>query len=243
MSRDAVKFGRMSKKQREKVEDEVRYYQREKLVRPQGTPSSVGLSLAPGSIASTPGGPGGLHSSGSHTTSDPSPDSSVYDTQSQQPSSSQPLPYVYSSNSFAGGGGDGGGIGPPDTPYDTASYAYTPTAIVAYDIRNTSDFVDSTTFDPTHQHQPHSTSTTNVTHLPQQQLQTQRHMASAIFLPNELDKEKRDREVHDFVVGHTVNAHNATLLLSRDKIAELMSRSSQQADDHLEYIRRLVCIE
>ncbi|GIY69899.1 probable nuclear hormone receptor HR3, partial [Caerostris extrusa] len=34
MSRDAVKFGRMSKKQREKVEDEVRYH-RAQLVRPQ----------------------------------------------------------------------------------------------------------------------------------------------------------------------------------------------------------------
>lgn len=79
----------MSKKQREKVEDEVRYH-RERLVRPQG-PAPGGASLA-----STPTPSTALQLT--PQTADPSPDSSVYDqqiTQSQQPSSSnQPLPYI-----------------------------------------------------------------------------------------------------------------------------------------------------
>ncbi|KFM57714.1 putative nuclear hormone receptor HR3, partial [Stegodyphus mimosarum] len=73
MSRDAVKFGRMSKKQREKVEDEVRFH-RAQLVRPQGT--------AP-----------------SHSTPQPtetSPDSSVFDHQQQPSSSNQHVSYINS---------------------------------------------------------------------------------------------------------------------------------------------------
>ena len=63
MSRDNVKFGRMSKKQREKVEDEVRYHKEKELI--EGGSSS----------SSTVGRSG----------SGNSPDSSVYDP---QPSSS-----------------------------------------------------------------------------------------------------------------------------------------------------------
>merc|ERR1719225_2292585 len=37
MSRDAVKFGRMSKKQREKVEEEVNYHQSQSRLRSSGT--------------------------------------------------------------------------------------------------------------------------------------------------------------------------------------------------------------
>ncbi|GFY73779.1 probable nuclear hormone receptor HR3 [Trichonephila inaurata madagascariensis] len=62
MSRDAVKFGRMSKKQREKVEDEVRYH-RAQLVRPQQPQALQGPPMT-----------------------ETSPDSSVFDQ--QQPSSS-----------------------------------------------------------------------------------------------------------------------------------------------------------
>ncbi|GFU76362.1 probable nuclear hormone receptor HR3, partial [Trichonephila clavipes] len=69
MSRDAVKFGRMSKKQREKVEDEVRYH-RAQLVRPQ----------QPQALQRPP-------------MTETSPDSSVFDQ--QQPSSSnQHVPYL-----------------------------------------------------------------------------------------------------------------------------------------------------
>lgn len=76
MSRDAVKFGRMSKKQREKVEDEVRYH-RAQLVRPQQQqPQQAQPQQAPPQPTET------------------SPDSSVFDQQ-QQPSSTNPhLPYL-----------------------------------------------------------------------------------------------------------------------------------------------------
>ncbi|XP_035221414.1 probable nuclear hormone receptor HR3 isoform X1 [Stegodyphus dumicola] len=79
MSRDAVKFGRMSKKQREKVEDEVRFH-RAQLVRPQGT--------AP-----------------SHSTPQPtetSPDSSVFDHQQQPSSSNQHVSYINSGYNYNG---------------------------------------------------------------------------------------------------------------------------------------------
>jgi len=122
MSRDAVKFGRMSKKQREKVEDEVRFH-RERSLRPQGMmghlgpghPGHPGHPMIVGTATSTPLNIG----TGSGPSADPSPDSSsavsVYDSsqsqttttnagggpsassQTQQPSSSQP--YV-TTNSF-----------------------------------------------------------------------------------------------------------------------------------------------
>ena len=78
----AVKFGRMSKKQREKVEDEVRYH---KEMNSQGgqhhvQPPNGGLGLS-GSTGSTSGSGNGQHGSGS------SPDSSVFDP--PQPSSTE----------------------------------------------------------------------------------------------------------------------------------------------------------
>merc|ERR1712038_1434470 len=82
MSRDAVKFGRMSKKQREKVEDEVRYHKEmnSQQAQAQGPGLSVlnGGSSTGGSTTGSNGG-NGNHGSGS------SPDSSVFDP--PQPSS------------------------------------------------------------------------------------------------------------------------------------------------------------
>jgi len=104
MSRDAVKFGRMSKKQREKVEDEVRYHRAQMKAQQAET----------------------------------SPDSSVFDN--QQPSSSDQLaPYTGGYSSY---GGD-------LSPYTPSGYGFTPTPHMGgYDISGTSDYVDSTTFDP-----------------------------------------------------------------------------------------------
>ncbi|EFX87520.1 hypothetical protein DAPPUDRAFT_311954 [Daphnia pulex] len=102
MSRDAVKFGRMSKKQREKVEDEVRYHRAQMKAQQAET----------------------------------SPDSSVFDN--QQPSSSDQLaPYT-------------GGYGGDMSPYTPSGYGFTPTPHTnqGYDISGTTDYVDSTTFDP-----------------------------------------------------------------------------------------------
>ncbi|RWS31307.1 putative nuclear hormone receptor HR3-like protein [Leptotrombidium deliense] len=130
MSRDAVKFGRMSKKQREKVEDEVRFH-RAQLVRPQQgqLPSSGG---PPQTTTPTPSHP-------PTTPADPSPDSSVFEPQPQQPSSSnQIVPYInggynsYSSNLSTFDGSNG--------------YAYTPN-VMTFELGNPNDFVDSTTFD------------------------------------------------------------------------------------------------
>merc|ERR550532_3403077 len=102
MSRDAVKFGRMSKKQREKVEDEVRYH---KEMNSQGgqhhvQPPNGGLGLS-GSTGSTSGSGNGQHGSGS------SPDSSVFDP--PQPSSTE---HMY-----------GGGGFPYDSGYNS-SYTF-----------------------------------------------------------------------------------------------------------------------
>jgi nuclear receptor subfamily 1 group F protein 4 len=104
MSRDAVKFGRMSKKQREKVEDEVRYHRAQMKAQQAET----------------------------------SPDSSVFDN--QQPSSSDQLaPYTGGYSSYGG----------EMSPYTPSGYGFTPTPHMGgYDISGTSDYVDSTTFDP-----------------------------------------------------------------------------------------------
>ncbi|XP_064472267.1 probable nuclear hormone receptor HR3 isoform X2 [Ornithodoros turicata] len=77
MSRDAVKFGRMSKKQREKVEDEVRFH-RAQLVRPQGQTTGVTQPAQ---------------------TTETSPDSSVFDQQ-QTPSSSNQITVPFINGSY-----------------------------------------------------------------------------------------------------------------------------------------------
>ncbi|CAG2104689.1 unnamed protein product [Medioppia subpectinata] len=91
MSRDAVKFGRMSKKQREKVEDEVRFH-RAQLVRPPGQTTNGGQPPTPTTVPS---------SYPSQTSSETSPDSSVLEQQPQQPSSSsQHVPYNAITNGY-----------------------------------------------------------------------------------------------------------------------------------------------
>jgi len=108
MSRDAVKFGRMSKKQREKVEDEVRYHKEMNSQQAQQA-AATGLSLNGGSgstgSASTTGSNGGNGNHGSGS----SPDSSVFDP--PQPSSTD---HMY--------GGPGGGF-PYDSGYNS-SYTF-----------------------------------------------------------------------------------------------------------------------
>nr|UUJ74942.1 HR3 isoform X2 [Lepeophtheirus salmonis] len=96
MSRDAVKFGRMSKKQREKVEDEVRYH---KEMNNQQS-----------------GGGGALTPSGRSSHNGNSPDSSCFDTQ-QQPSSTD--------MSYEGGGATSGfSYGSDLSPYN-GGYTFT----------------------------------------------------------------------------------------------------------------------
>ncbi|GFR19860.1 probable nuclear hormone receptor HR3 [Trichonephila clavata] len=112
MSRDAVKFGRMSKKQREKVEDEVRYH-RAQLVRPQQPQALQGPPMT-----------------------ETSPDSSVFDQ--QQPSSSnQHVPYLNNGYNYNG----------DMNAYTPNGYNYNSNQGLTFDLSST-DFVDSTTFDP-----------------------------------------------------------------------------------------------
>jgi len=104
MSRDAVKFGRMSKNQREKVEDEVRYHKEMNAQQAQrDSAAALNLNGGSGSIgsASTTGSGNGNHGSGS------SPDSSVFDP--PQPSSTE---HMY-----------GGGGFPYDSGYNS-SYTF-----------------------------------------------------------------------------------------------------------------------
>jgi len=77
----------MSKKQRERVEDEVRFHQAQ-LIRPQGQPPPSGGPSQP------PAPSPSFHPS--NTPADPSPDSSVFEPQSQQPSSSNQIVVPYS---------------------------------------------------------------------------------------------------------------------------------------------------
>merc|ERR1712223_99609 len=82
MSRDAVKFGRMSKKQREKVEDEVRYHK--EMNSQQAQAQGPGLSVLNGG-SSTGGSTTGSNGGNGNRGSGSSPDSSVFDP--PQPSS------------------------------------------------------------------------------------------------------------------------------------------------------------
>ncbi|XP_076332844.1 putative nuclear hormone receptor HR3 isoform X1 [Tachypleus tridentatus] len=107
MSRDAVKFGRMSKKQREKVEDEVRFH-RSQLVRPHSQQQ----------------GPPQQHPALPQTT-ETSPDSSVFDQ--QQPSSSnQNPPYINGGYAYNG----------DLSTYTPNGYTYTPQAMT-FDLSGT----------------------------------------------------------------------------------------------------------
>jgi nuclear receptor subfamily 1 group F protein 4 len=89
MSRDAVKFGRMSKKQREKVEDEVRYHRAQ-------------MKVAPGSVETAPDSSGFDHSIPS------SSDQNL--PYNPHPTTYNPYTNEYTPNGWTSGGG-GGGLG------------------------------------------------------------------------------------------------------------------------------------
>lgn len=160
MSRDAVKFGRMSKKQREKVEDEVRFH-RAQLVRPNGGPPNPanGSLTGPSSTTTTPTNPQQATSTiAPPGTADPSPDSSVFDQQQQPSSSNQNVPYL-----------NGGYTSPYNNgeinAYTPISYAYTPPTLEFGMAASTTDFVDSTTYD-VHRQSTNSSTTTTMESLP-----------------------------------------------------------------------------
>lgn len=117
MSRDAVKFGRMSKKQREKVEDEVRFH-RAQLVRPQGAAAAAASSTQPAQQAT-----------------ETSPDSSVFDQQQTPSSSNQVVPFLNGGYPYS----------EELASYTPNGYAYAATPTIAFEM--STDYVDSTTFE------------------------------------------------------------------------------------------------
>ncbi|XP_077562965.1 nuclear hormone receptor 3 ROR-beta isoform X3 [Haemaphysalis longicornis] len=117
MSRDAVKFGRMSKKQREKVEDEVRFH-RAQLVRPQGAAAAAASSTQPAQQAT-----------------ETSPDSSVFDQQQTPSSSNQVVPFLNGGYPYS----------EELASYTPNGYAYAATPTITFEMNT--DFVDSTTFE------------------------------------------------------------------------------------------------
>ncbi|EEC11492.1 hormone receptor hr3, putative [Ixodes scapularis] len=123
----------MSKKQREKVEDEVRFH-RAQLVRPQGTNPGTGQSGASQGLASA--------AQGAQAT-ETSPDSSVFDQQQTPSSSNQAVPFL-----------NGGYTYPEElTSYTPNGYAYTATpATIQFEM--STDYVDSTTFEQRQQMDP-----------------------------------------------------------------------------------------
>ncbi|KAL1427744.1 hypothetical protein MTO96_017136 [Rhipicephalus appendiculatus] len=120
MSRDAVKFGRMSKKQREKVEDEVRFH-RAQLVRPQG-----------GAVASTAAA---TSTQPTQQATETSPDSSVFDQQQTPSSSNQVVPFLNGGYPYS----------EELASYTPNGYAYAATPTIAFEM--STDYVDSTTFE------------------------------------------------------------------------------------------------
>ncbi|KAH6930833.1 hypothetical protein HPB50_019711 [Hyalomma asiaticum] len=120
MSRDAVKFGRMSKKQREKVEDEVRFH-RAQLVRPQG--SAVASTAAATSTQPA------------QQATETSPDSSVFDQQQTPSSSNQVVPFLNGGYPYS----------EELASYTPNGYAYAATPTIAFEM--STDYVDSTTFE------------------------------------------------------------------------------------------------
>ncbi|RWS15127.1 putative nuclear hormone receptor HR3-like protein [Dinothrombium tinctorium] len=186
MSRDAVKFGRMSKKQREKVEDEVRFH-RAQLVRPQGPlPSSGG---PPQPTTPTPSHP-------PTTPADPSPDSSVFEPQPQQPSSSNQIaPYI--------NGGYTSYNGNLSTYDGSNGYAYTPN-VMTFELGNPNDFVDSTTFD---------------------QRQSIDTVPDTNSLATTTVSQTISNNSHIELLARTVaDAHTRTCLFSTDQIADFMRK-------------------
>lgn len=118
MSRDAVKFGRMSKKQREKVEDEVRFH-RAQLVRPQAVASTAAATSTQPAQQAT----------------ETSPDSSVFDQQQTPSSSNQVVPFLNGGYPYS----------EELASYTPNGYAYAATPTIAFEM--STDYVDSTTFE------------------------------------------------------------------------------------------------
>jgi len=208
MSRDAVKFGRMSKKQREKVEDEVRFH-RAQLVRPNGGPPNPNTNGPNGSLtgpsSTTPQGPSTI---APQATADPSPDSSVFDQQQQPSSSNQNVPYL-----------NGGYTSPYNNgeinAYTPISYAYTPPALEFGMAASTTDFVDSTTYDVHRQSTNSSTTTTTMESLPD----------TNGLLSTTLSQTTLHTNSHLELLAKTVSdAHLRTCLYTTDQIADLMRR-------------------
>lgn len=144
MSRDAVKFGRMSKKQREKVENEVRFHQAQMINTGRSGVNNdrSGNGTANGNVANSAHP---SHSSVTDSTSqpyhhaaEPSPDSSVFEQ--QQPSSSNQTIVPFS---------NGGVYHYPTSinSYELTSNGYYTPNMVNIDLGNPSDYADSTTFD------------------------------------------------------------------------------------------------
>ncbi|XP_074605101.1 nuclear hormone receptor 3 ROR-beta [Brevipalpus obovatus] len=147
MSRDAVKFGRMSKKQREKVENEVRFHQAQMINTNNRTgPGSVGNDRVGADGSGSNGGGTSAHPSHSsvsdsttqpyHHAAEPSPDSSVFEQ--QQPSSSNQTVVPFSNGSYHYSTGI--------NSYELSNGYYTPN-MVNVDLGNPSEYADSTTFD------------------------------------------------------------------------------------------------
>jgi len=126
MSRDAVKFGRMSKKQREKVEDEVRYHRAQMKAQQQEdirSPDDEARYQRAQMMAQL------------------QDDIRSPESEFEPPSSSdQPTTYVGGYSNYGG----------EMSPYTPSGYGFTPIPhnMGGYDISGTTDYADSTTLDP-----------------------------------------------------------------------------------------------
>lgn len=134
MSRDAVKFGRMSKKQREKVENEVRFHRAQLRAQTETAPDSSVFDQQ------TPSSSDQLQTTAYSGSYPYGGDLGGYGT-------------VGSAGGGAGGGGAGGGYG--GGGYGAAAAAAAPVQMSGYAHQDISaDYVDSTTFDPRPSGQP-----------------------------------------------------------------------------------------
>ncbi|ODN02202.1 putative nuclear hormone receptor HR3, partial [Orchesella cincta] len=220
MSRDAVKFGRMSKKQREKVEDEVRYHRAQMKGPPSG---SSGSNLdAPDS------------SGGGYDTIPSSSDAPLYNPHHphhhpQQTTTHHPHhnphqpqqhinPYSHYPNEYT----PNGGFTPtPPNAYNQTSQQGQPGGL-SYDIGG--DFVDSTTssgFEPVVVNRSSSSSelpdSQNMINISTTTTSSTSNSSSTLPSANSI-------QISELLARTITDAHNRTCLYSTEQISDMLRR-------------------
>ncbi|XP_027222336.1 probable nuclear hormone receptor HR3 isoform X6 [Penaeus vannamei] len=220
MSRDAVKFGRMSKKQREKVEDEVRYHRAQMRAVPGQETSPDSSMYEPPTPTSSDIYPPTYHYSPDLTSFTPT----GYNYTPQTTTSTIPFEitpdYVVDSTTF----GD-----VRQTSLDPLPDSGAMSPVVSS---------DSTTYlppgptspplsQPQQQQQPHQQlQQQQQQHLQQQQQQQQPTVVGATVLPEEESVSPHPEQLAEIIARWVADAHLRTCLYSTEHILDVMRKQS-----------------